>query len=180
MAEKLECDICGKKIKPEGLEMHKKAKHSEKTKENPSKRVNWKKIRNWTITILILGIIAFAIVNSISSVKNLPPTSPKGHIEQSPKSHVLKQPMKLTVQKHMLEHADGSGPPGIIINYNCKNYKCAENLIPKLEKFAKQYPQKVYVAPFWQMEAKIALTKSGSIKTLEKYDKKAIENFIEK
>ncbi len=31
----------------------------------------------------------------------------------------------------MLEHADGSDSPGVIINYNCDDFKCDNNLITK-------------------------------------------------
>ncbi len=103
----------------------------------------------------------------------------QGHIESNPPSHVLKEPMPITIQKHMLEHADGSGRAGVIINYNCRDYSCEENLIENLEAFALSYNY-VYVAPFKGMDAKIALTKLGKIKILEEYDESIIKNFIEK
>ena len=78
----------------------------------------------------------------------------------------------------MLEHVDGAGRPGIIINYNCKDYKCEDNLIEKLEAFATKYDY-VYVAPFKGMDAKIALTKLGKIEVLEEYDESLIINFID-
>jgi hypothetical protein len=38
-------------------------------------------------------------------------------------------------QKHMLEHADGSGRPGVIINYNCAKFRCQDGMtVTKLGK----------------------------------------------
>ncbi len=110
--------------------------------------------------------------------KTLPPIDIAGHIEENPSSHVLKEPMPLPIQKHMLEHADGSGPPGVIINYNCMDYQCEEGLIPKLEEFTVKYPEFVYVAPFKGMDAKIALTRFREIEILDSYDEQKIESFI--
>ena len=86
--------------------------------------------------------------------------------------------MKLEVQKHMLEHADGKGQPGIIINYNCEDYKCEEKLIKNLESFAEKYTSNVYVAPFPKMDVRIALTKLNKIEILESFDEQKIDNFI--
>jgi len=78
----------------------------------------------------------------------------------------------------MLEHADGGDIPGIIINYNCKDYNCEGGLIENLESFAEVYPKNVYVAPFKNMATKIALTKLGRIEVLEEYDENRIHIFI--
>ena len=114
----------------------------------------------------------------ISSVKTLPPTDMQGHVEANPDSHVLKEPMPIPIHKHMLEHADGTASPGIVINYNCKDYSCEADLIEKLETFAGRYPANVYVAPFKNMDAKIALTKLGRLEILEEYDEQKINSFI--
>ena len=178
MEKKERCETCDRNFKDkEGLEMHNSAKHSKRHNEKTSK-INYKKIRNWVIFAVVLGLIFYGIFWSFSSVKTLPPTDAQGHIEQSPDSHVLKEPMLLVIQKHMLEHADGAGPPGVIINYNCKDYNCGEELIENLEGFAEEFPANVYVAPFKDMDAKIVLTKQNGIEILEEYDEEKIRNFI--
>ena len=179
MAERTRCESCNREFKDaDGLAAHNKAKHSELVpKEKKSFPI--KKIRNWTIFILIAGGILFGIIWMISSVKTLPPTDIQGHIEESPASHILKEPMPLAVQKHMLEHADGSGPPGIVINYNCEDYTCEESLIENLESFAEKYPANVYIAPFKDMDSKIALTKYNKIEIFKEFDEQKIINFIE-
>ena len=180
MAERTRCESCNREFKDaDGLASHNKAKHSELApKEKKSFPI--KKIRNWAIFILVLGLIIFGIVWSISSIKTLPPTDVQGHIEENPASHILKEPMPIAIQKHMLEHADGSGSPGIVINYNCEDYTCEDGLIENLESFAEKYPLNVYIAPFKKMDAKIALTKFGEIEILEEYDEVLIKNFIER
>ena len=178
--EKIKCKICGKKFGSiEGLEMHNKVKHPlDNKKENKFNRKNLKRIRNWSILFAVVILIIGGISLSFSNSKTLPPTTMQGHIEENPLSHVSREPMDILVQKHMLEHADGSGPPGIIINYNCNDYSCEDGLIENLESFAEKYPTNVYVAPFPNMDAKIALTKLGRIEILEEYDEEMIEDFI--
>ncbi len=178
MAEKTKCEICDRNFKDlEGLMAHNKVKHPESTPKE-RKLFPIKKIRNWGIFIIIIAVFVVGIYFSISNIKTLPPTSMDGHIESNPDSHVLKEPMPIAIQKHMLEHADGTGRPGIIINYNCDDYPCEENLVDNLESFALDYDY-VYAAPFKRMDAKIALTKLGKIDVFEEYDENLIRNFIE-
>lgn len=115
------------------------------------------------IIIIIVSIVVLGF-SLISKRKVLPPTSMAGHIESNPPSHVMKEPMPLEIQKHMIEHADGGTIPGVIINYNCKDFLCDENLILQLESFVEKYPRFVYVVPFKNMDAKIALTRLKEIK----------------
>ena len=178
MAEKARCEICDRTFKDaEGLVAHNKAKHSEKIPKE-KKPLPVKKIRNWGIFIIIVLLIVFGFWK-VSNVERLPPTDIQGHIESNPPSHIIKEPMPIAIQKHMLEHVDGieGERGGVIINYNCKDYSCEENLIEKIEAFASDYDY-VYVAPFKGMDAKIAITKFGKIKILEEYDETLIKNFI--
>ena len=138
---------------------------------------NWKNI---TIKFLItLGILTTlgGIIWYIKMQRNLPPTDMAGHIEQNPKSHVLNESMPEPIQKHMLEHADGAGKPGIIIQYNCKKYDCEKELIDKLKKLSKKYPKHVYLAP-GNYDGKIILTKLGKREILDNYNEKKIIDFI--
>ena len=179
MAEKARCDICDRNFKDaEGLAMHNAAKHSSKKSEKTEKKkISFKKIRNWGIFVIIIGFVIWGISAMFSGITVLPPTDMQGHVEVNPASHVLREPMPIAIQKHMLEHADGTGRPGVVINYNCDDYNCEEGLIENLEAFAEKYDF-VYVAPFPNMDAKIALTKLGRIDVLEEYDGGRIESFI--
>lgn len=177
--DKFVCAECKKELSSqEALTMHTRAKHSEKFKQ-PSFRLGSKQNKNkkLVIFIIVVVIVVGGVYFLVSTTKTLPPTDIQGHVEASPSSHILKEPMPITIQKHMLEHADGYGPPGVVINYNCEDYICEEGLIKKLEAFAIQY-NFVYVAPFPNMNAKIALTKHGRIETLDSYNEERIENFI--
>ena len=174
---KTHCDICDRNFKnEEALEMHNRAKHASPEKKK-SKPLPIKKIRNWGIFIIIAALLVWGVF-ALFNQPNLPPTSMDGHIEVNPPSHILKTPMRLEVQKHMLEHADGTGPPGVIINYNCDDYNCEPGLIEQLEAFATKYPANVYVAPFKNMDAKIALTRLNKIQVLDEYNEQTIDNFI--
>lgn len=178
MLEKVKCEICDRIFKDaESLAMHNNAKHPEKILKE-RKPLPVKKIRKWTTLIILAGLVILGVLGGISNIKTLPPTDIQGHVESSPSLHISKEPMPIAIQKHMLEHADGAGKPGVIINYNCKDYVCETDLIEKLESFAVQYNH-VYVAPFKGMDARIALTKLGKIEVLEEYSEAQIKNFIE-
>src|SRR3989344_8190123 len=173
MVEKIRCETCDRNFKDaDGLTAHNNAKHSEKISKE-RRQLPVKKIRNWIIFIAVSALLIFGFYFIFSNIKTLPPTDMQGHVEQNPASHVLKEPMPIAIQKHMLEHADGTGKPGVVINYNCEDYECESDLIEKLESFAEKYDY-VYVAPFKNMDAKIALTKLNEIEILEEYDNEKI------
>ena len=75
------------------------------------------------------------------------------------------------------EHADGSGKPGIIIQYNCQKYTCEPDLIEKLTVLVKEYPDNVYLAPN-NYDGKIILTKEGKLEILEQFDEQKMKDFI--
>lgn len=113
----------------------------------------------------------------ISNQPNLPPTNMQGHIEESPSAHIVDAPIPDNIQRHMLEHADGKGKPGILVQYNCKKYSCEPDLVGKLTDLVKQYPDNVYLAPN-DYDGKIILTKTGSYKVLDSFDEQTIRKFI--
>lgn len=115
---------------------------------------------------------------SIATAKRLPPTLMAKHVELSPPSHILTEPMPLEIQKHMLEHADGGGRPGVIINYNCVKYRCPDGMVEQLETVVRAYPDFVYLAPYPEMDAKIAVTRLGKILVLEDLDLARIHAFV--
>ena len=109
----------------------------------------------------------------------LPPTTIAGHIEVSPPAHILTEPMDVRVFKHLLEHADGSGPPAVIITYNCQDFDCEEGLLDKLTQLVNEYPSYLYLAPFPHQTAKLVLTRLGQQEILDKWDEQKIRDFIE-
>ncbi|OGM13012.1 hypothetical protein A3A76_01250 [Candidatus Woesebacteria bacterium RIFCSPLOWO2_01_FULL_39_23] len=137
------------------------------------------RIRNWSIDLIIAVLLIGGIYYWSTNREILPPTDMAGHIEQNPSSHVMDEPMSLSVQKHMLEHSDGKGPPGVIINYNCEDFECEPGLKEKLAEIANKYSEFVYVAPFSNMSKKIAITRMGKIQTFDNLDKNALVQFIE-
>lgn len=72
MEEKVRCEVCNREFKSkEALEMHNSAKHSSsKTQEKSEKKVskvNYKKIRNWGIFIVVLGLLVWEIFVLVQS-----------------------------------------------------------------------------------------------------------------
>ena len=177
--EQFKCEKCNKEFGSEGaLASHNQAKHppeAERTLINPKTK---KRIKFWTITLLVIIIFWYGFYR-IANVKGLPPTDMSGHIEVNPPSHVMRTPMRIEIQKHMLEHVDGGegGRGGIIINYDCENYECEEGLIDQLESFADEFDF-VYVAPYNNMKSKIVLTRLGRLKQLDEYDENIIRFFV--
>ncbi len=131
------------------------------------------------ITIGIVAAVGGAWIY-LSKKPTLPPIDMAGHMEQNPKSHILNNPMPESIQKHMLEHADGDGKKGegIIIQYNCtKPYICEEGFVDKLKAVVKRYPKNVYLAP-GNYSGVIILTKLGKREILDSYDEQKIIDFI--
>ncbi len=145
----------------------------------PSKsKVDLKGIATKILLVLVGLLLIGGFGRYISTRPNLPPIDIQGHVEQNPPSHILNTGMSEPVQKHMLEHADGQGLPGVIIQYNCnKPYVCEKDLVNKLKDIIKKYPENVYLAPS-SYGGKIILTRMGEREILDKYDKEKIKKFI--
>lgn len=173
------CEECDKEFtSKEAIESHNKSKHPKEIKQPFLNNKSKKRIKYFLITAVIVIIIFYGFY-LLGSKKTLPPTDMAGHIEASPSSHILRKPMQTAIHKHMLEHADGieGGRGGVIINYDCNNYECANDLVDKLEQFAVDYDY-VYVAPYKNMAVKIAVSKLNRQITLEGYDEEAIKEFL--
>src|SRR3546814_17328222 len=83
----------------------------------------------------------------ICSRPSLPPTTVAGHTEELPGGYVLSTPMPEAIQRHMLEHADGKGRPGVIIQYNCDDFDCGSDLVDQLAAVVRSSGGYVYLAP---------------------------------
>ena len=156
-------------------ELKKRERDNKRQKQDVQKKV--RKTGRYIIYLLILAGIVLGIYFFSKNIKRLPPTTDQNHVELSPPAHIVTQPISDRIQRHMLEHADGGGRPGIIIQYNCDDYDCEENLIAKLTELVGQYPDNVYLAPNIY-DGKIILTKLGKRSILDTFDEEAIKDFI--
>jgi len=137
------------------------------------------RIKSLSIVLVVMVALAASIYWWMGRRQILPPTDISGHVEQNPSAHILNEPMPLAIQKHMLEHADGVGQPGVVINYNCEDFECEGDLKEKLEQVANRYPEFVYVAPYPSMAKKLAMTRFGRIQTFDEFDEERLIRFIE-
>lgn len=133
---------------------------------------------------IIYTAVAIVVIGGISwlftLVPNLPPTIQQNHSEDSPPAHILTTAIPDSIQRHMLEHADGNDKngPGIIIQYNCNDYECAAEMVEQLTILASEYPDNVYLAPN-NYDGKIILTRLGKREVLDEFDQQIIKSFIE-
>ena len=74
------------------------------------------------------------------------------------------------LQVHNLE--DG----GVLVQYDCRD---CEELVTKLKAIVSRYPDQVILAPYPNLETRIALTAWGHIDTLDEVDEPRIVRFIE-
>jgi len=155
-----------------------KQQRSLDTWEAATKKHRRNKIILWILGSIGTLVVAGALVWFITTRPNLPPTNMQGHIEESPKTHITDAPIPDTIQRHMLEHADGTGKPGIIVQYNCKKYSCEPDLIANLTNLVKQYPDNVYLAP-GDYDGKVILAKMNKLQILKNFDEQEIKSFIE-
>ena len=140
--------------------------------------IRYKIIVRYFPYVLLTAIVVIGLGWFISARPHLPPTTMQKHIESSPSAHIISKPIPDSIQRHMLEHADGKGKPGVIMQYNCQKFTCESDFIQKLASLAAQYPDNVYLAPN-SYDGKLILTKNGSLKILENFDEQAIKDFIE-
>lgn len=80
------------------------------------------------------------------------------------------EPIPSELQVHNLE--DG----GIMVQYSCPD-GCPD-LVERLRALVRRYPEQVILAPYPDMEARIALTAWSRIDTFEEFDEKRILRFI--
>ena len=69
---------------------------------------------------------------------------------------------------------------GMLVQYNCVDYQCDQDLVEKLTEIVRSYPPQVYLAPYPAMDAKIALAAPGRIVTFDTLDETKIREFIKK
>lgn len=150
----------------------------EMEKQKRKRKQAAKKIISGFIIAFFIGGAAVWLVKLPASRPSLPPQSSIGHSEDVPPSHILSSPIPDSVQRHMLEHAEGRGKPGVIIQYNCQDFVCDEDLVRCLKELAQEYPDIVYLAPN-NYDGKIILTKEGKREILDNFDAEKIRKFIE-
>lgn len=159
-------------------ERHQRNKqHNREERQKEQRNAKIKKMLTITAIILFVGGGIIALAVSSSKAPHLPPTSQINHSENSPPAHIITRSIPEGIQRHMLEHADGVGPAGIIIQYNCDDFECEPGLVEQLTQLVQEYPDNVYLAPN-KYDGKIILTKEGRIEVLDNFDEEAIRKFI--
>jgi hypothetical protein len=159
-------------------------RHRLKQQKKEAERRSRDRTRFITKALTKAGIGLLAVIGlgwlgySTTTAKRLPPTDMNNHVEELPPARILTTPIPIAVQKHILEHADGRRRPGVVINYNCVKFRCPDGMVDRLTQIARGYPEFVYLAPYPEMDVRIAVTRLGQILTLEELDEKQIRAFI--
>ena len=136
--------------------------------------------------IIVGGIAAAAAVAGVFVLvgivqKELPPTEfGPGHWEQFPPTQINSAPIPRPIQEHVMERGGSSHKVGnMLVQYNCIDYDCEPGLVDELVKLVDPYPDRVYLAPYPTMDAKIALAAPGRLETLDSLDEAKVRKFIE-
>lgn len=98
-----------------------------------------------------------------------PPTSGP-HAGGSPSWGMHDRPIPKVLQVHALE--DG----GVLVQYNCAD---CDDLVRNLKDIVQRYPDKVILAPYPGMKARVALTAWSYVDIFEEFDERRIVRFIE-
>lgn len=143
------------------------------------KKNSFQQLKRFFIKTSLIVFVLAAVGGSVwyfINQPNLPPIDAEGHIEQNA-PHISDREIPDAIQRHMIEHADGNGVPGIVIQYNCKKYSCEKNLVGSLRALAEKYPKSVFLAP-GNYDGKIILTRLGRREVLSSFNQSKIVDFI--
>jgi hypothetical protein len=133
----------------------------------------------FTVTsLVVIGFVVFMTTRSTFG-KILPPTGfSAAHLETFPPQQINLVPIHRLVQEHVMErnatHADGK----MLVQYNCSKFECEPGLVENLKEIVLDFPPTVYLAPYPEMDAKIALAAPGRLLTFEVFDPNGIRKFI--
>jgi len=134
------------------------------------------------LAVLVLAVGGFVIFMATSSTfgKELPPTGyTPAHRETLPTQQINRQPIHRLVQEHVMERDAGHERGSMLVQYNCRKYRCGEDLVDRLTDVVLSYPPQVYLAPYPTMDAKIALAAPGELLLLDAFEEDKIRKFID-
>lgn len=99
-------------------------------------------------------------------------------VEQSelPSGYVSQQPLSHDVQVHLLYRGGPSGQPAVLLQYSCA---FCPGLVENLTRVAQNYQGWVYVAPYRDMNASVAVTApQRQPMLLDRFDQRQIANQV--
>ena len=165
----------------------KRRERAERKKERRRGRVKQvqrqQTFRMFALLGAVVAVVALAVVGVVFLIATsdiLPPTTfGPGHSEAFPPQRINLEPIPRRIQEHVMERGGGHHQAGsMLVQYNCEDYQCEPDLIGQLTDLVQGYPPQVYLAPYPNMDAKIALAAPGRLQTLKSFDKGKIREFI--
>ena len=128
------------------------------------------------LALVIGGIVLLGLTSKV-----LPPTSfGPGHSESYPPTQINTQPIHPLIQQHVMERGGDHPEGGMLVQYNCLDYRCEPGLAQSLAEIVQSFPPQVYLAPYPGMDAMIALAAPGRLEILDSFDEQRIRQFIER
>jgi hypothetical protein len=159
---------------------------SRRARKHRQKRITWGLVLAVLLTLVGVGIYdalnpqpgqamadlgnAHIAYPQTATYNSSPPTSGP-HYTMLARWGIHTEPIPNELQVHNLE--DG----GVMVQYNCPE-ACPE-LVAQLAGVVERYDTQVILAPYPDMEARIALTAWGRIDTFEEFDEARITRFIQ-
>ena len=130
------------------------------------------------VVLAIGGLVLFMTTRSTFG-KELPPTAfTPAHSEAFPPRQINNLPIPRLIQEHIMERNAGHPRGSMLVQYNCFNYQCEPGLVEGLTEIVLNFPAYVYLAPYPNMDAKIALAAPGRLLLLDAFDENKILKFI--
>lgn len=96
--------------------------------------------------------------------------------DELPAGQVSDEWLPPEVQLHLLMQGGQQGQPAVLLQYNCPD-GCPE-LVDELEQVAQDFDGWVYVAPYQEMDERVAMTAFRQIERMDTFDRSRAETFI--
>lgn len=167
---------------------------TQRTRRKPYRNRRWSPKSDRVLLLLIMGavvVVGLLIYEAVRPMPGLaqpdlgnehitppatatyntrPPTSGPHYVNLAPWG-IHTEPIQNELQVHNLE--DG----GVMVQYDCP--EGCPDLVAQLAEVVGRYPQYVILAPYPDMDTRIALTAWGRLDAFEDFDERRVVKFIE-
>ncbi|MCH7745296.1 MAG: hypothetical protein IIC84_04400 [Chloroflexi bacterium] len=129
--------------------------------------------------LAVVAVISGGLYLWAINQKELPPTEfGPNHLESFPPQQINTLPVPRLIQEHVMERGGDHRTGSMLVQYNCVEYECEPDTPGMLAEIVRDYPENVFLAPYPDMDAQIALTAPGRRLLLDTLDEGKIREFL--